>query len=168
MEEERPADIVYYLFMRTKPNYIIIPLATVATAGIGSIITSAGMNWYNGISKPSFTPPGSFIGTVWTILFVLSTIAALIVWNKAENRKNIIGAAFIINALLNIGWTGLFFGLHLIGPAITEAGLLGLSVLTLIILAWPVSRFAAWLLAPYLAWVSFATYLTYSIWVVNK
>lgn len=154
--------------MRTKLPYIIIPLATLATAGIGSIITSVGMDWYNQIPKPVFTPPGSFIGTVWTVLFVLATIAALLVWSRAGNRKTIIGAAFIVNALLNVGWTGLFFGLHLIGPAIFEAGFLGLSVFALIILVWPVSKFSAWLLAPYFAWVSFATYLTYSIWLLNK
>ena len=118
-----------------KTNYIVIPLITIATISVGSWITSAGMNWYKTINLPQFTPPGSFIGMVWTTLFILATISALIVWNKiVRQRKIIIGSAFILNVLLNVGWSFLFFGLHLIGPAIYEAALLGMSVLVLIIL----------------------------------
>lgn len=154
--------------MSLKTNYIVIPLITLTTISVGSWITSGGMNWYKTIILPEFTPPGSFIGTVWTILFILATISALIVWNKvAGKRKNIIGSAFILNALLNVGWSFLFFGLHLVGSAIYEAALLGVSVLVLMILIWPVSKLASWLLAPYLAWVSFATVLTYTIWSLN-
>ncbi len=154
--------------MSFKPNYIVIPLITVATISVGSWITSAGMSWYKTINLPVFTPPGSFIGTVWTTLFILATISALIVWNKAwRQRKNIIGIAFVLNILLNVGWSFLFFGLHLIGPAIYEAGLLAVSVLVLIILIWPVSKTASWLLVPYLAWTAFATYLTYIIYSLN-
>lgn len=156
--------------MRLKPNYIVIPLATIATIGIGNLFTSAGMDWYKTISTPAFTPPGSFIGTVWTVLFILATLSALIVWNKplTDGRRHGIAIAFILNAMLNVGWSALFFGLHFIGAAIFEAGLLGLSVLILIVAIWPVSKFAAWLLMPYFAWVSFAMYLTYSIWLLNK
>lgn len=154
--------------MHLKTNYIVIPLITIATISVGSWITSAGMNWYKTINLPSFTPPGSFIGMVWTILFILATISALIAWNKAwGKRKTVVGVAFILNILLNVGWSVLFFGLHLVGPAIYEAALLGVSVLVLMILIWPVSKLASWLLAPYLAWVSFATFLTYTIWSLN-
>lgn len=155
--------------MVLKPNYVVIPLITVVTISVGSWITSAGMSWYKTINLPTFTPPGSLIGTVWTVLFIMATISALIVWNKVwSRRKNAIGFAFVINALLNVTWSLLFFGLHLIGPAIYESALLGVSVLVLMIMVWPVSKLASWLLAPYLAWVSFATYLTYSIWIINK
>lgn len=154
--------------MNIKSNHVVIPLITIATISTGSWVTSAGMNWYKTIKLPAFTPTGSFIGTVWTILFVLATISALIVWNKiASEKKMAIGAAFILNALLNVGWSILFFGLHLIGPAIYESVLLGVSVLVLMILIWPVSKLASWLLLPYLAWVSFATFLTYTIWFLN-
>lgn len=154
--------------MNIKPNHVVIPFITIATISAGSWVTSAGMNWYKTLKFPAFTPPGSFIGAVWTVLFVLATISALIVWNKAASKKKTtIGVAFILNALLNVGWSILFFGLHLIGPAIYEAALLGVSVLVLMIFIWPVSKLAAWLLLPYLAWVSFATYLTYSIWLLN-
>ncbi len=154
--------------MSFKPNYIVIPLITIATISAGSWATSGGMNWYKTLNLPAFTPPGSFIGTVWTTLFILATISALIAWNKAwRKRRNIIGVAFVLNIFLNVGWSVLFFGLHLVGPAIYEAALLGVSVLVLIILIWPVSKLAAWLLVPYLAWVSFATYLTYITYSLN-
>lgn len=154
-----------------KPNYIIIPLVAILTATIGSLITSGGMDWYKQINLPAFTPPGSFIGTVWTVIFILAAISALIVFNKAVGTPSLeksIAVVFILNALLNVTWSLLFFNLHFIGAAVWEAGLLGLSVIALIILIWPISKFAAWLLVPYAAWVAFATYLTYTVWTLNK
>ncbi len=152
-----------------KPNYIIIPLITFLTAFLGSLSTSGGMDWYKTISKPSWTPAGSFIGAVWTILFILATISALIIWNRLprDDRFKWIIIIFIINAILNVGWSWLFFGQHLLGTAIFEAALLGVSVLALIILIWPVSRLAAWLLIPYAGWVFFATFLTFKVWNLN-
>lgn len=153
-----------------KPNFIIIPLITIGVASLGSWLTQKGMEWYQNLKLPSFTPAGSVIGTVWTVIFVLVTISALIVWNRLVTEKNfgIIIIIFLVNALLNIGWSYLFFNLNYIGPAVLEAGFLGLSVLALIILIWPYSAPAAILLLPYLGWVGFATYLTYSVWLLNK
>ncbi|MEM4263633.1 MAG: TspO/MBR family protein [Candidatus Woesearchaeota archaeon] len=156
--------------MIIKPNYIIIPIITIAVSVIGSMITSKGMQWYKTINLPSFTPPGSFIGAVWTMIFILATISALIVWNKMPQEGNFwwIIALFLINAGLNVFWSYLFFGKHMLNVAFIEAGLLDLTVITLIILIWPVSRLAAGLLIPYAAWVAFATYLSYIIWSLNK
>lgn len=153
-----------------KLNYIIIPLVTFLTALLGSLLTSGGMNWYKTIGKPSWTPDGSLIGTVWTIIFILATISALIVFNKIphDSRFKWIIAIFILNAVLNVLWSFLFFNQHLLGPAIFEAGLLGLSVLALIISIWPGSHLAASLLIPYAAWVFFATFLTYKVWSLNS
>lgn len=153
-----------------KLNYIVIPLITIATAVLGSVLTSRNMDWYKTINKPSWTPPGSVIGTVWTILFTLITISAIIVWNS-PNRPQMITAiviAFIINAILNVLWSVLFFGFHQMYAAIFECALLAVSILVLIYLIWPISIIAALLLVPYVLWVSFATYLTYSVWKLNK
>ncbi len=153
-----------------KLNYFIIPLVTLATALTGSFLTFGGMDWYKTINLPSWTPAGNIIGTVWTILFILATISALLVFNQAVHNKkfNWIILAFLANAVLNVFWSWLFFNQHFLGWAIIEAGLLGLSVLVLIIIIWPLSRLAAYLLIPYLAWVSFATFLTYMVWSLNK
>lgn len=151
-------------------NYLIIPLITLATASLGSWATNQGMAWYQTINLPSWTPPGSIIGTVWTILFILATISALLVWNRklALKKRRTIGIAFLANACLNVTWSFIFFKLHLIGLAVVEAGLLGLSVLLIIILVKNQSRLAALLLVPYLLWVTFATFLSYNVWQLNR
>jgi benzodiazapine receptor len=179
-------------------NYIIIPLITLGVSWFGSRLTSSGMDWYQTINLPAWTPSGSVIGLAWTIIFILGTISALIVWNKKDKdgiasspaaprddigeerlaasrqaprndiRKKRIIVLFLVNAGLNLAWSWLFFEQHLLGPAVWEAGLLGLSVIVLIILIWPFSKLAAWLLVPYGGWVIFATYLTYLIWTLNR
>lgn len=156
--------------MKIKLNYVVIPLVTILTALLGSFLTSGGMGWYSTIKLPAFTPPGYVIGMVWTAIFIISTIAALIFWNRAthNNKKVMVGIFLLTNAILNIAWSFLFFDLHLIKFAIFESGLLLLSVIELIIVILPTSRTAALLLVPYAGWVSFATYLTYVVWTLNR
>jgi tryptophan-rich sensory protein len=103
------------------------------------------------------------------IIFILTTISALIVWNTfpRENRFAVIVGLFLVNAVLNLGWSHIFFGVHALGWSVVEAALLELSVLALIFLIWPLSRWTAVLIFPYAAWVMFATYLTYSVWSLN-
>lgn len=152
-----------------KINYIIIPLITFLTALFGSWLTSGGMDWYKTIKLPSWTPGGSIIGAVWTTIFILSTISALIIWNRAPHNRHFawIIIIFIVNAILNIGWSWIFFKMHFFGLAIFEASLLDFSVILLIILIWPLSRLSASLLIPYACWVAFATFLTYRVWSFN-
>jgi len=156
--------------MKIKTHFIFIPIAVFAVALLGSWLTGGGMDWYKTINLPSFTPPGSVIGTVWTIIFILTAISALIFWQKAPRDKRLSWTAtfFILNGALNIFWSYLFFNRHWLGAAVWEAGILDLSVIVLIILIWPVSRLASTLLMPYAAWTTFATYLTYVIWSLNK
>lgn len=153
-----------------KTNYIIIPFITIMVAIVGSLLTNGGMIWYRTIHLPSWTPPGSLIGIVWTILFVLATISALMVYNQIghDRRFWLTIVIFLLNGFLNFCWSLLFFTLHWLGTAIFEAALLGLSVLILIILIWPRLKSAAILLIPYFLWVSFATYLTSMVWLLNK
>jgi translocator protein len=153
-----------------KPNYILIPLIVLATAFIGGQLTTATSDWYRTLPKPTWTPPGSVIGTVWTIIFILSAIAALIVWNTAARGGNFtwIVGLLIANAFLNVLWSFLFFQAHLIGLATVESALLCLSVVALIILTWPLSRIAASLFIPYAAWTAFATYLVGNVWSMNR
>ena len=154
-----------------KLNYFVIPFVAVITAAVGSVLTSGGKVWYQMILTPTWTPPGMAIGIVWTVLFALATLSALIVWNHEEHhakeRRWGIGGLFIANAVLNVLWSLAFFTLHLLGAATLEAGLLGVSVLLLAIVIWPHSRFASVLLWPYLVWVCFATTLTGIIWRMN-
>lgn len=154
-----------------KLNYVIIPIVTVLTAVLGSRFTSSGLgSWYSTINLPAWTPPGSVIGLVWTTIFTLSTIAALIIWNTpgVKAKLPVFAGIFLLNAVLNVLWSYLFFSRHQIGMAVFEAIVLDLTVIALIVLAWPFSRLASALLMPYAAWVAFASYLTYSVWKLNR
>lgn len=161
-----------------KLNFIIIPLIAVATAVFGGWLTGLGMGWYKTINLPDWTPPGQFIGIVWTIIFTLTAISAIIVWNKSERTKKFkwtIGL-FIVNIFFNVGWSFIFFVRHQIVYAILDALVLWLSVLLLIIYIRSIAKkqnqsllyMAYMLLLPYLIWTAFATYLTYAVWSLNR
>ncbi len=152
-----------------KLNYFIIPLIVISVSAIGSYITSGGMEWYATIQLPEWTPAGSIIGAVWTFIFILTAISIIIVWNKSvrDDRFYFILSMFITNAILNIGWSLIFFGMHWIAVSFFEAVILGLTVIVLIFLIYPVNRIASFLLIPYALWVSFASYLTYNVWMLN-
>lgn len=151
-------------------NYIVIPLFVVATAGLGSWFTNNGLYWYSTIKIPSWTPSGGVIGAVWTILFILATISALVSWNSeiSKARKILLAKLFVINTVLNFGWSFIFFEANLLLVAVFEAIFLELSVLSLIIFIRGINRFASLLLIPYALWVGFATNLTFSVWLLNK
>ena len=153
-----------------KPNYVVIPLITIAVALAGSHFTNRGMAWYQTLKRPALTPPGAAIGAVWTVLYVLATLSALVVWNTFPRNERFgwIVGLFLVNAFLNGFWSYLFFGRALIGPALVEMiALLG-TVVALMVLTFPGSKAASGLLIPYAAWVTFATYLTVMIWRLNS
>jgi benzodiazapine receptor len=155
--------------MKVKLNYFFIPLVTLAVAFAGSWVTTQGMGWYAALRLPSWTPSGGSIGLVWTIIFILSTASALIVWNAATRPKKFswIAGLFAANAFLNYFWSQLFFGWHHIGLSIAEMIVLEITVLALAVLIWPRSRLASLLLWPYAGWVLFATYLALSVFFIN-
>jgi translocator protein len=153
-----------------KKNYIIIPLITIVVSVLGSLVTNNNIDWYDALSKPSFTPPGFVIGTVWTVLYIFATMTALIVWNSLPRNKIFkwIVAFLIINAVLNLLWTFIFFGQQMVLLSIIEMILLNITVIVLIVLIWPMSKLAASLLFPYTVWVTLVTYLAYQILVLNQ
>jgi tryptophan-rich sensory protein len=152
-----------------KINYFIIPLITLIVAFSGSFLTSGGMGWYKTLKLPEVAPPGSLIGLVWTIIFILTTISALIFWNKTprDSRFNTIVIFFLINAFLNVFWSYLFFNQHQILASIIEMIVLDITVIVLIILLSQILKLASYLLIPYAVWVAFATYLAYQISLLN-
>jgi benzodiazapine receptor len=152
-----------------KLNHLFIPAAVASVAVLGSAFTRGGMSWYRTLKLPTWTPPGSTIGLVWTTIFVLAAVSLLLVFNggHAEQALRPIVRVALLNAALNVLWSLLFFGFHRIGAATVEATLLGATVVWLMVLVWPLSRLASLLLAPYVAWVAFATYLAYSVWRFN-
>jgi len=172
----------------------IISIIICQLAGVvGSFFTVPAIgDWYAKLNKPSFTPPGSFIGLVWVILFFLMGISLYLVWSKnwqinisaegqerkAWNRfseklwsgtwreENTI-AIFILQLVLNILWSVIFFGLKSPGPAFFELIMLWFAILYTIANFYRVSKTAAYLLIPYIFWVSFAGFLNFRLWRMN-
>ena len=152
-------------------SYILIPLVTILVAFVGGRLTAASVKtWYRGLRKPSWTPPGGVIGAVWTVLYILAALSALIVWNLPGGAlvPATVAVLFCLNAAVNVFWSYVFFYLHKMGPAIWVCLFLDLTIILLIQFIAPASALAAWLLMPYAAWVTFASYLNYRVWAMNK
>ncbi|MFA6489583.1 MAG: TspO/MBR family protein [Candidatus Micrarchaeia archaeon] len=145
-------------------------LLSLLAGAIGSLFTfSAIPAWYFTLVKPSFAPPNWLFGSVWTTLYVLIGISAYLVWQKGYQKKPIRFALgiFIIQLILNALWSILFFGLRSPLYGLVEIIFLWLAIAYCIKLFWKIDRRAAYLLIPYIAWVSFASLLTYAIWALN-
>ncbi len=133
---------------------------------IGSIFTFSSIStWYALLEKPFFTPPAWVFGPAWTILYALMGIALYLVWEKGITPKAM--EFFGIQLTLNIVWSVLFFGLK--NPLLAFIEIIGLwiSILVTIIEFQRISSKAAWLLAPYLGWVTFAAVLNFFVWQLN-
>lgn len=143
-------------------------LAATAVATLGALTTELG-SWYYALRKPVWQPPDWLFGPAWTLIFALAALAAVLYWRRVEDRERRLQllAAFAINAFLNTLWSLLFFRLKRPDLALYEVGFLWLSIVALIVLLRRGSATAAWLIAPYLAWVSFAAYLNLTIVRLN-
>lgn len=158
----------------TSSDWLKLVIAVVVSelAGIiGSIFTiSAIPTWYAALAKPALNPPSWLFAPVWTTLYLLMGIAAFLVWRKGWEQKEVRIALFIfgIQLILNALWSIIFFGLH--NPAWALVNIIGLwlAIVGAIVAFHKISRPAAYLLIPYIFWVSFAAYLNYSIWILNK
>jgi translocator protein len=130
------------------------------------LTTPALRSWYAGLSKPSWTPPNSLFGPVWTILFIAMAIAAWLVWRKV-GLTAVPMQLFLLQLLLNVAWSVLFFRLRSPGLAFAEIVVLWCAILATSIEFWNVVQAAGWLLLPYWIWVSYAAALNFSIWRLN-
>jgi translocator protein len=121
--------------------------------------------WYEGLAKPAWRPPNWLFAPVWTILYLMIAVAGWLVWSAAGFTFAL--AVYAVQLLLNAAWTPIFFGLRRPDFAFFEIVLLWASIALTIALVHPVNAAAAWLLAPYLAWVTFAAALNFAIWRLN-
>lgn len=137
---------------------------------IGSIFTASSIpTWYAGLQRSALNPPSWVFGPVWTILFALMGIAAFFVFQKGIRHKPVKVALGIFAAqlILNTFWSILFFGFRSPGAALVEIIFLWMAIVATIIAFYKISKFAAYLLVPYIFWVSFAIYLNYTVWILN-
>lgn len=150
---------------------VLISLAIPLAIGyLGSTFTTPEIDgWYQSLRKPAWQPPPAVFGPVWTTLYVLMGIAFFLVWKRDAPlvAKRPAMVLFFVQLVLNLLWSFLFFREHAPGWALID--IIGLWVtLFITILAFAgVSKVAAWLLVPYISWVSFATILNYTIWSLN-
>lgn len=134
---------------------------------VGSLFTFKAIpTWYAGLNKPSFNPPNTIFGPVWTLLYILMGIALYLVIIKNKKVKPAV-VFFIIQLILNSLWSIIFFGLKNPTGALMGIMVLWLAIIITIFYFWKISRAAAYLLLPYLAWVSFASVLNYFIVILN-
>ena len=151
---------------------ILLAVVICELAGmVGAIFTTPSIpTWYAGIVKPTFSPPNWIFAPVWTILFALMGIAAYLVYEKGTDKKAIKVALsiFAIQLILNTLWSIIFFGMHNPGIAFIEIIFLWIAILLTIIAFFKISKPAAYLLIPYILWVSFASFLNLSIWQLNS
>lgn len=142
---------------------------TFVAAAIGGTLTVASLKtWYAGLRKPTWTPPGSVIGLIWTVLYFLMAVAGWTVWREAGAAPVLAWTAFAIQLALNVGWSALFFGLRNPKAALVEILALWVAILGTVLAFATISFVAGLLLVPYLVWVVIAGTLNFRIWRMNR
>jgi len=151
---------------------VIVSIILCELAGvIGALFTTPSIpGWYAGLVKPSFNPPNGIFAPVWTALYALMGLAAWLVYAKGAKRPEVKRAltVFAVQLVLNVLWSIVFFGAHQVFAAVVVILLLWAAILWTILLFRGISRAAAYLLVPYILWVSFASVLTVSVYLLNR
>lgn len=148
--------------------FIVAGFAALLVAALGATLTDVGP-WYQGLAKPSWSPPDYAFGIAWTLILALAALAGVQAWSAAPNARTaetVIGL-FALNGFLNILWSLLFFRLQRPDWAFAELIVLWLSIVLLIVYCARIKRTASLLLLPYLGWVTIAGALNWHIMALN-
>ena len=142
--------------------------AAFVAAGIGAVASIDAASFYAQLSRPAWAPPASVFGPVWTALYLLMGIAAWLVWRErgAAQRSPAL-MLFVVQLGANALWSWLFFAWRNGAFAFAEVLLLLVLIVATVVAFWRIRRLAAVLLLPYLAWVGFASALTWAVWQRN-
>lgn len=164
--------------IRNQPSSLSVQLIALAfslvlclgAATIGAVATNSSLvDWYPTLAKPPWNPPNWLFGPVWTTLFIGMAVSAWLVWRKRGLTAAWLPLVlFVIQLGLNLLWSVLFFGMRSPGAAFIEIIVLWFSILATLIAFSRISIWAAGLLLPYLAWVTFATALNWTLWSMNS
>ncbi len=154
--------------MTSRRPLIVAALGAAAVAILGGAMTDTGP-WYRDLAKSSLNPPDWVFAPAWTLIYALAVLAAVEGWRALRSRRDQawLLSLFFVNAVLNVAWSAVFFTLRRPDWALAEVATLWLSVLALIVFLAPRAPRASALLAPYLVWVSFATYLNLRVVQLN-
>jgi tryptophan-rich sensory protein len=158
---------------KTRIDYtkLLVSIAVCQLAGIiGSVTTLGSITiWYTTLNKPSFAPPNWLFGPVWITLYLLMGISLYLIWSKGLQKKEVkIGIAlFAIQLFLNAIWSPVFFGMHALQLSFYIILAMWFFIFLTIVKFYSISKPAAYLLIPYIGWVSIATVLNYFVWILN-
>ncbi len=157
-----------------KPNvksYIYSILIALGVGGLSALITGGGREFYSTIEKPPLSPPSILFPIVWTILYILMGISAAMVYNTKTSTirdRNSALLTYGLSLFFNFFWSIIFFNLRWFFFALIWILILLYLIVRTIIKYYKINPIAAYLQIPYLLWVSFATYLTFAIWYLNR
>ncbi len=150
---------------------LVISIISVLAVGfLSGYATSGNVNgWFATANRPWFAPPNYLFGPVWTCLYLMMGISLWLVWKQPASTpfRNTALLIFIVQLVFNFFWSFIFFEWQQLGWALVEIIVLWLLILGTILLFARVNKTAAWLLVPYISWVSFATILNYGFWRLN-
>ena len=156
--------------MSNTTRLVVSLFFTVGLGLLGGLFTAPEIHgWYLHLNKPVWNPPNWLFAPVWTLLYVLMGIAFYLVWKTpaAKDTRRWAMIIFIAQFALNMLWSFIFFRQHRMGWAFADIVLLLLAIFCTIIAFSRIHTTAAWLLVPYICWVSFASILNYTIWQMN-
>jgi translocator protein len=148
----------------------LIVTGAIAPGVVGSITSDFRSRWYRGLRKPAWQPPGAAIGAVWTVLYAATALSGSLLWRRREegSRGAAIWVLFALQSVLNGAYTPILTRRRDLRLATVDSALLCLTVATMATMAWPRRRLAGALLAPYVAWTVFATFLSATIVRLNR
>lgn len=150
-------------------TYAVSLAVTLVTGGVSAILTNMGMDSYRAAEKPALTPPEIVFPIVWTVLFILMGVSAARVWLTPDSQDKAQGLRlYFLQLAANFVWSILFFNLQAYGLSFAWIIFLWLLILMMIISFSKSDKLAAYLQIPYLLWVSFAGYLNFMVWMMNK
>jgi tryptophan-rich sensory protein len=152
-------------------KFIIAELVCFGAAALGVVFTvSAIPTWYSTLNKPFFSPPNWLFGPAWTILYFLMGAALYRVWTKGFKSKKVRDGIklFAVQLILNAIWSPVFFGAKELMLSLIIIIFMWIFILKTIIAFAKIDKISSYLLYPYLAWVSFATVLNFSVWFLNR
>jgi translocator protein len=156
--------------LKEVPKLVVSILIPLVIGFLGSIATIAEIStWYAALSKPSWSPPNWLFGPVWTTLYILMGIALYLVWREGLDRRDVRFAILIfgVQLILNLLWSIVFFSYHALFGSFILILILWIAILANIVAFYIISKPAGILLVPYIIWVSIASYLNYSVYLLN-
>jgi tryptophan-rich sensory protein len=134
----------------------------------GALLGASDGDWYRNIKKPSFNPPSWIFGPVWTLLFTLMGVALYLVWTSPSSKiRTVALILFAVQFVFNVLWSYLFFGINKPGIAFAEILIMLGFIIATTVYFFKINKISGYLLIPYILWVSFASFLNFSIWRLN-